>query len=238
MFTQSHILLNSNVLTRKGFRARNIAVLCGAIVPDSDVWIMYMVERIRRIPGCEIFHFRYLEEPWTSVQAALNSFPLYLSLAILSLLTGKLVKSGASSISTSSDILPGMRIRQLCRLAFVFSVSALMHIGIDFLLHHDDARRQFWPLSSWVFESPVSYWDPNYFGSYFVFFEITLGIFLAATLWRKVSARSHRIYILMFCIAYTAPIYASLFGAADHDRGPGSCDRQIAVVQIHGAAVS
>lgn len=36
----------------------------------------------------------------------------------------------------------------------------------DLPLHHDDAHRHFFPFLEWRFVSPVSYWDPNYYGKW------------------------------------------------------------------------
>ena len=40
--------------------------------------------------------------------------------------------------------------------------AAILHLVLDFPLHHDDGRAHFWPLTSWVYESPLSYWDRNH----------------------------------------------------------------------------
>jgi hypothetical protein len=62
LFTQSHILLNAAVFAQKKVKDRSVAVVAGAIFPDSDVWLMFIVERICNTPGCEILHYRYLQE--------------------------------------------------------------------------------------------------------------------------------------------------------------------------------
>ena len=49
--------------------------------------------------------------------------------------------------------------------AAVFCASALLHLAFDFPFHNDDARPHFWPLSDWVFESPLSYWDRAHHGT-------------------------------------------------------------------------
>lgn len=209
MFTQSHILLNAALLTRPNQTGRNIAAIAGAIIPDCDVWVMIIVEFIKRTSGCEVFHYRYQEEPWISLQALFNSFPLY----FLLLTVGYFISKRTTRFHSSGSII------------LIFSISALLHISIDFLLHHEDARRQFWPLSDWIFRSPISYWDPNYFGNYFVIFEIFLGLFLVAILWKRFSFRFSQTVLVLLCLGYAGPIYASIFGAADHDRGPGSCEQ-------------
>ncbi len=52
--------------------------------------------------------------------------------------------------------------RALRSLAFVSSM--ILHCLTDLPLHHDDAHAHFLPISSWRFESPISYWDPRHHG--------------------------------------------------------------------------
>jgi hypothetical protein len=70
--------------------------------------------------------------------------------------------------------------------------SALMHLGFDFLLHHDDGRAHFWPLSNWIFQSPVSYWDPAHYGTWVGMIEISVSLILCVVIWRRFqSAARH-----------------------------------------------
>jgi hypothetical protein len=229
MFTQTHILLNVSLLAKKGMRSRNVAVIAGALFPDSDVLLMFIVERIKNTPGCEIFHYRYLDAPWTTIQTMVNSFPIYLTMTVIGMLMMRTIP-GVGSLARYNPT--GARMGRLVDfglLLTLFSISALMHISADFLLHHEDARSQFWPLSDWVFRSPVSYWDPKYFGNHFAKFEILLGLCLAIVVWRRYSIRSVHAIVIVLCLGYVGPIYASLFGAADHDRGPSSCEMRSAI---------
>ena len=50
------------------------------------------------------------------------------------------------------------------------------HTLADFLTHVDDARPLFWPLSTWKWSSPVSYYDPNHYG--FIFFAANHALML------------------------------------------------------------
>jgi hypothetical protein len=47
----------------------------------------------------------------------------------------------------------------------ILFASLLLHTVGDFLLHHTDAHRHFFPFSDWKFYSPISYWDPSHFGA-------------------------------------------------------------------------
>ena len=58
--------------------------------------------------------------------------------------------------------------------------------AVDFFLHNEDARRQFWPLSDYVFRSPVSYWDPARYGQIVAPIEVALVLVLTLLLlWRQ-----------------------------------------------------
>ncbi|CAA9452110.1 MAG: hypothetical protein AVDCRST_MAG14-1062 [uncultured Rubrobacteraceae bacterium] len=42
------------------------------------------------------------------------------------------------------------------------------HTIVDFLTHVDDLRPLFWPISSWMWASPISYYNPRYYGVQFM----------------------------------------------------------------------
>ena len=65
------------------------------------------------------------------------------------------------------------------RWLFWFFAACLLHSVIDILTHHNDGPLILFPLNwSLRFHSPVSYWDPAYYGTPFTIFEITLDIVL------------------------------------------------------------
>jgi hypothetical protein len=209
MFTQTHLLLGAAVYARPGNRAVAIAGLLGALVPDTDVWLMFLIERLHGASGCEVFHYRYWEPPWTTLQMVLNSIPAYLML----------VAAGATFM-----ILQGTRSRAFGLLLIAFASSALLHVSIDFMLHHDDARAQWMPLSSWIFRSPVSYWDPAYYGAAFVPFEIGLGLALVLLVGRRFGDRRLWAILAILPLGYGGSIAAGMMSGGDHPRGPGSCE--------------
>lgn len=59
-----------------------------------------------------------------------------------------------------------------------FFGACMLHIFLDFPLHHDDGPMLFYPLSDYRFMSPVSYWDSKHYGNYFAIFELFLLILL------------------------------------------------------------
>ncbi len=57
--------------------------------------------------------------------------------------------------------------------------SCFFHSLIDILVHHNDGPLLLFPFSwTFRFHSPVSYWDPNYYGIPFGLFEHTLDLLL------------------------------------------------------------
>ena len=85
---------------------------------------------------------------------------------------------------------------------------ALHSVG-DFLLHHDDAHRHFFPFSEWRFQSPVSYWDPRYYGD--VVSPIESLVVLLGALWLMSRHRARGPRILL---GFVVVLYASYIGYA------------------------
>ena len=59
----------------------------------------------------------------------------------------------------------------------------LLHLAFDFPLHTHDARMHFWPLSDWVFESPVSYWDSRAHAGAVAPVALTMSVGAGVYLW-------------------------------------------------------
>ena len=64
------------------------------------------------------------------------------------------------------------------------------HTIADFLTHVDDTRPLFWPVSSWEWSSPVSYYNPLYYGREFM--AINHAVMLLIALWLLVKRVSGR----------------------------------------------
>jgi hypothetical protein len=84
--------------------------------------------------------------------------------------------------------------------------AALLHLGLDFLLHHDDGRAHFWPVTNWIFESPVSYWDRNHYGNIIGPLEILASLLCCAVLWRRFTGRWMRVLIAVLGVLEFAPV--------------------------------
>jgi hypothetical protein len=59
----------------------------------------------------------------------------------------------------------------------------------DFPLHHDDGHHHFFPISGWRFDSPISYWDPRYYGRVFRVIEMIIAIGGCVILYRRATAK-------------------------------------------------
>mmetsp|Transcript_33909 Transcript_33909/g.78296 ORF Transcript_33909/g.78296 Transcript_33909/m.78296 type:complete len:321 (-) Transcript_33909:700-1662(-) len=66
-----------------------------------------------------------------------------------------------------------------CRSWYWILSSALFHALCDIPVHHDDGALLLWPLNwSYRFESPLSYYDPDYYGKQFAICEHILDLII------------------------------------------------------------
>ena len=141
MNTPAHIVVNLTILATEE-KADTIApVVAGSLLPDLPMMVFYAYAKIlRSIPDQVIWSQTYHAKGWQTFFDLFNSLPIIAIGYITARLTGTK------------------------RLTLLFASMALHCLG-DLLLHHDDAHRHLFPLSNWRFKSPVSYWDPQYFGN-------------------------------------------------------------------------
>lgn len=67
---------------------------------------------------------------------------------------------------------------------FWLALSALIHTVIDIFTHTSDGPLFLFPLNlTYRFQSPVSYWEAESFGRYFIVFEYGLDLILLVFLW-------------------------------------------------------
>lgn len=169
MNTQAHVLLAAALFAKPDKPVRNTALVVGALIPDITIfWMVFWERFVRGLSFQQIFDESYFSDFWQSIFTVPNSIPLYAVIIVVGL---------------------AARFEAL----WVFAAAALAHVVLDFPLHHDDGRPHFWPFSDWVFESPVSYWDPQHYGGIAGLVELALCIGCAVWLWRRfhgVFARS------------------------------------------------
>jgi hypothetical protein len=154
MNTPSHLILNLALLRRPVAPAMTWPILIGALLPDAALFVFYSWAKGQGLPERTIWGEAYYSQPWQDIFALGNSMPL----GLLGVGLGYALQR------------PWLGL---------LSASMVLHHLADLPLHHDDAHRHFWPLSSVRFVSPVSYWDVEHFGRLGA--TVELGLLLAAT---------------------------------------------------------
>ncbi|MEM7732245.1 MAG: cobalamin biosynthesis protein CobQ [Pseudomonadota bacterium] len=161
--------------------------MAGALAPDLSLYVMASVSLyILQIPAQIVFDELYFSPVWQQVFAIDNSF---------------FVWGGLLGIAWWLNA-PNM---------MVFAGSALMHIALDFPLHHDDGRPHFWPLSDWIFESPISYWDRSAHAGVVGPIEIALCALFTLILLRRYESLRSRAVICTLAAIQIAPVFVWVF---------------------------
>ncbi|NNU81355.1 cobalamin biosynthesis protein CobQ [Halovulum dunhuangense] len=170
MNTPAHLIFGAALFARPGQPRVNIAALAGSLTPDLSLYLLVAWEMLKRTPTQVIFGQLYFSPEWQAIFAVDNSFFVWGGFLIL----GALLRSPA---------------------AIAFAGAGLLHLAFDFPLHHDDGRPHFWPLTMWVFESPLSYWDSRAHGDIVGAIEILACLALLVLLWRRFQAWPARLAI-------------------------------------------
>lgn len=181
MNTPTHLIFGAAAFGKPGAPLITAAALAGAFLPDFSLyamagWHLFVLGTSPRI----VFDELYFSDLWQAVFAVDNSFILWGLLFAVALM---------------------FKTRWLIALAG----AGLLHLALDFPLHHDDARRHFWPVSDWVFVSPYSYWDRAHHGGTIATIEIVISLVLLAVLWRRFHAKLARAAIAIATLIQLAP---------------------------------
>jgi hypothetical protein len=157
--TPAHLLIGAAAFGRGGGRGVIWAAFAGALLPDLSLYVMAGISiAVLGIPPETVFRELYYSDAWQTVFAIDNSFILW----------GGLL---------------GLALWRRSSWGIALTGAALLHLALDFPLHHDDGRPHFWPLSGWIFESPLSYWDVRKGARWVAPVELALALGAAATLW-------------------------------------------------------
>lgn len=172
------------MFARRGAPAQNAAALAGALLPDLSVFVMYFWSRlIEGEPAWRVWGVTYWSEPWQTISAVSNSFPLW---AVIT----------AIGLATRSYLM------------IALGGAGLLHLALDFPVHHDDAHVHFWPFTDWRFHSPLSYWNSQDYGDYVGAVEVALALALIVVLLRRFPERWVRIALAGAFVSYAAvPAY-------------------------------
>jgi hypothetical protein len=179
MNTQSHAILNLFLL-RKTLEKKpipvnhlNSIIVSGSILPDIPIffftfWYRWMVPTPHRI----IWKTLYFREDWQMLFNLFHSFPIFLILIGLAYYFSK----------------PRL---------WIFFMASLLHFSEDFFVHQEDGHAHFFPLSSYKFISPISYWDPGSFGQYFYIFESLLLLVVSFPVFRYIKTGWGKVLLVL-----------------------------------------
>ena len=177
MNTPAHILMGVALFARKDVKHSGPAAAFGSVLPDLSLYILAGVSLfVLNIPAQRVFGELYFSPECQAVFAVDNSFILWGAVLLGALLWNR-------------------------RLAIAFASAGLLHLAFDFPLHHDDARRHFWPISDCVFESPFSYWDSAHHAGLVAPFGLFLVLISAIVIWRRWQSWPVRVAVLLGCLA-------------------------------------
>ena len=192
MNTPAHLIFGLTAFGKAGKPAATTAAFAGALMPDLSLYVLSIVHLFILGTSPEIvFGELYYSDGWQSIFRIDNSMILWgIALAV-----GAMLRSPVTIA--------------LCG-------AALLHLGFDLMLHNDDGRAHFWPLSNWVFLSPVSYWDPDHYGNIAGAIEVALSLLCCGILWQRFVGRWMRGLILLLGTSEFAPfvIFGIMFGGS------------------------
>ena len=179
MNTPAHILLGAAAFGRNKGPWVLGAAMMGSAAPDLSLYVLAGTSLfILGISPETVFGTLYYSDAWQTVFAVDNSFLVWAALLVL-------------AAWQRSDW------------AIAFCAAGLLHVALDFPLHHDDGRPHFWPLSDWVYASPFSYWDPRQGGLWIGPIEVGLSLGASAIIIRQRQG-------WIFAILTTALVLAEL----------------------------
>jgi len=182
--TPAHLILGAAVFARPNATAVTAASVAGSLLPDVSLYAMASWALfVQGISPSIVFGQLYFSDAWQSIFAMDNSVFVWFSL-----------------------LLAGYWFRR--DWVMILGAAALLHLCMDFPLHHDDGRPHFWPFSDWVFSSPVSYWDPARYGQYVGAIEVLGCILLCVLLWRRFRSWIARCTIVIAAAAEAVPAVA------------------------------
>ena len=185
--TPTHVLIGSGLLSRRGSRAVNWAAALGGLMPDVPMFVLFAWDRfVMGLPEEAIWDGRYGTDAWQIPAGLSHSFPVYAVVLAIGLFWRNAVVTA-------------------------YAAASLLHAGVDFFVHHDDAHMQFLPLSRWKFESPFSYYDPQYYGHVVSKIELLIAVTMIVLLWRRFPSLWVRVACGVALAAFVAvPLYFSL----------------------------
>jgi hypothetical protein len=161
-------------------KARTFAFVAGGLLPDIPTYVFFFVHTF--LIGSsqqDMWQTLYFDSAWSPIITLSHSLLIWPFLLLFATVTKR-------------------------TLLEFFAASALLHVVIDFFVHNDDAYRHFWPLSDWKFLSPLSYYDPQYYGQWVGAIDAIIIIGLLVWLMTIYKSRSARTGIGIVILLYVA----------------------------------
>lgn len=187
--TPAHVIFSLALLGRPNSVKYAIAIAIGALLPDSLMLVFYGYEKLRGVQEQIIWRYHYFLPFWQNLFDITNSIPI---IAV------------ACGVALYKKYFAWM----------LMFASMIIHCILDFAVHHNDSHRHFFPFSNYRFQSPVSYWDPAFYGNIVGVIELVLFVCGAIYLWfgEKQNVRSvFELTRLRWVILATTIIYMGFF---------------------------
>ena len=187
MNTPAHLIFGLAAFAKPDAQRVTLAAGMGALLPDLSLYLLAGTSLfVLGIPAETVFGELYFSESWQLIFRIDNSFILW----------GFGLGDALWWRSDWGTALTG---------------AALLHLSLDFPLHHDDGRAHFWPLTDWIFQSPFSYWDRDHYADVIGPIEMVASAILCAVLWRRFRTLWSRIGILALACAQIFPPFIWMF---------------------------
>jgi hypothetical protein len=179
MNTQSHAILTFFII-RKGLELRhkefkniNPMLFTGALAPDLPIFVFFaFYSFISPTSQQVIWRELYFDPSWQIVFDLFHSLPFWGIVSLLAFLAAQY------------------------RTAF-FCLAALLASAQDLLVHYEDAHAHFFPFTDYRFASPVSYWNPEHYGTQFTIIEILLVVAAGIWTYKRLESRWGKIILLL-----------------------------------------
>ncbi len=170
MNTPAHLLIGAAAFARPARGPTLWAALLGSLLPDLSLYVMVGASLfVLGIPEQVVFGQLYFSPAWQTVFAVDNSFILWGVTLVIGVWRGWHFLTVAAS-------------------------AGLLHLAMDFALHAGDGRPQFWPLSDWVFHSPVSYWNSAHHAHWVVPVSVAVCALSYVVLWQRGLSVSAKLF--------------------------------------------
>ena len=160
MNTPAHLLTGAALFGRKGGQKTLFAATLGSLLPDLSLYLLvFWAFNVQGLTPDVVFGEKYFSAEWQQIFAIDNSIPLW-------------------------GLLLALALWRRLDWAVALCAAALLHIGLDFTMHAGDGRPNFWPVSDWIFDSPISYWDSRHHAHMVAPVTLAASVLAFGLLWR------------------------------------------------------